>query len=120
MAMPGEAALASRQIRPADWVVALREFTLRNAGRPTTLEVDEPDLGVQRPERDLPLRGVSYDPRDRRVEIMLGDMGLEGAHLTHGIGGVGSIDLLVGDDGRDRVLRIAGDGRQTLLRLGIG
>lgn len=115
-----EMLVVSHRIPPTDWVGALREFTRRNAGRNALLEVDAPELGAQRSGQDLPLRGVSYDPRDRRVEMMLGEMGLPGSHLTHSIGEVAEIDLLVGEDGRDRVLRVGAAGGQTLLRLGSG
>ena len=57
----------------ADWIRELSAFTARNAGRRTVLEVDGMDIGAQREEQGYPLRGVAYDPRDGRVEIMLGD-----------------------------------------------
>lgn len=107
----------SRTLPPSRWARELGEFTRRNAGRPTLLEVDELEVGAQPAGVELLLRGVAYDPRDRRVEIMFGDLGAVEAHLTHSIGNVRSIDLLTTPDGRDRVLRIACDDGQALLRL---
>lgn len=99
-----------------DWIQALRGFTERNAGRLTRLEIDDPEIGAQWGEVDLPLRGVAYDPRDERVEMMLGDLGSIDIHLTHSIQGVTSLDVLRDEDGRDRVLRVVHGGAQTLLR----
>lgn len=98
------------------WAEELSAFTKRNAGRRTSLEVDDPDFGLLIQEHGFPLRGVAYDRHDQRVEIMLGD--LEGTrHLTRGIADVQSVDILRDADGRDRVLRVAHGRGQTLLTL---
>lgn len=103
----------------SEWGTALKEFTGRNAGRHVRLELDDPALGAQTQERDDTLLGVAYDPRDARVEIMLGDIEGGSRHHVRSIGGVVSVDLLTGSGGRDLVLRIAhGHGRvQTLLTM---
>lgn len=98
-----------------EWAETLQEFTNRNAGRRTVLEVDAPELGAQREEIDYPLWGVAYDPRDGRVEIMLGEQGSVEQHLTHSVVAPESIDVLT-DHGRDRALRIVHESGQTLLR----
>ena len=99
------------------WAMRLREFSSRNAGRSTRLEIDHDELGAQWQEIALTLRGVGVDPRSGRVEIMLDDGERAGAHLTHSIRAVTGVDVLMGDDGRDRVLRIAHPGGQSLLTL---
>ncbi|HUH12498.1 MAG TPA: DUF5335 family protein [Longimicrobiales bacterium] len=106
----------SRRLPPASWVAELRHFTARNAGRVVALEVDDPELGAQQPQAGLALRGVAYDPHDRRVEIMLGGLLGAGVHFTHTVGPVCDMDLLSYAGGRDRVLRVAAEGGQTLLR----
>ncbi|MGH7575452.1 MAG: DUF5335 family protein [Longimicrobiales bacterium] len=101
-----------------EWVRELEQFTDRNAGRRTVLEVDGAEFGAQEQERDYPLRGVAYDPRDGRLEIMLGDETGTSRHLTHTVGDVKEVDVLTGEDGRDQALRVEHDGgTQTLLRL---
>jgi hypothetical protein len=97
------------------WAETLREFTYRNAGRRTVLEVDAPEFGAQAEEFDYPLRGVAYDPRDGRVQIMLGEQCSVEQHLTHSMVAPESIDILA-DHGRDRALRIVHEDGQTLLR----
>jgi hypothetical protein len=105
-----------RTIPRDEWVEGLRQFTHRNAGRRTLMEVDGPEIGAQAAGTDYPLRGIAFDPRDGRVEIMLGDMATVERRITHTIQGAAAIDLLRSDDGHDRALRIAHDGAQTVLR----
>jgi hypothetical protein len=102
-------------LRRSEWVVRLQEFTERNSSRSTVLEEDGLDVGAQREEVDLPLRGVAWDPRDERVEIMLGGLYGTERHLTRTISEVTAIHLLTGTSGRDEALRIAHEGGQTLL-----
>jgi hypothetical protein len=99
-----------------DWAAELNEFTNRNAGRRTILEIDAPEYGAQPEETDYPLKGVVFDPRDRRIQIMLGEAGSFDRHLTHSIEAATRIDVLRGRDGRDEALRIQHRGGQTLLR----
>ena len=56
--------------RPRDWMEALDGFTRRNFGRAATIEIDDPELGAQVMGRGYVLSGVTYDPNDRRAEIM--------------------------------------------------
>ncbi len=107
-----------RNIPRDEWVATLKQFTDRNAGRRTLLEEDARDLGAQAEERNYPLRGVAFDPRDGRVMIMLGDQFSVERHLTHSIVGPRAIDLLRDPQGRDTALRITHDtDGQTVLRI---
>lgn len=98
------------------WGLELNAFTQRNAGRRTILEVDAMEYGAQEEESDYPFWGASFDPRDGRVQIMLGEQGSVDRHLTRTIEGARAIDILRDDAGRDCALRIVHDGGQTLLR----
>ena len=98
-----------------DWSSKLDAFTRRNIGRRGTLEVDDPDLGAQAQEHDYPLLGATYDPHDGRVELMFGELGEVGRHLTRSIGDVDEIDTLTNEKGQDIALRIAHGAGQTLL-----
>jgi nucleotide-binding universal stress UspA family protein len=105
----------SMSTSPADWPQQLAEFTRRNGGRRTSLEVDDPAIGAQTQEIGYALLGVTYDPHDARVELMFGLPHATSPHLTRGIGMVDSIAVLTAPTGEDLGLRIAhGDG-QTLL-----
>jgi nucleotide-binding universal stress UspA family protein len=99
------------------WAEELSAFSRRNAGRRTSLEVDDPDYGLLIQEHGYPLHGIAYDHNDKRVEIMLGDPTGTPRHLTRGIGNVQSLDVLRDPGGNDRVLRIAHGRGQTLLTL---
>ena len=98
-----------------EWVIRLNEFTKRNIGRRSVLEIDDPELGAQAQEHDYPLLGATYDFHDGRVELMLGDLGSVERHLTRSIGDVRTIDILTGADDRDIALRIAHGAGQSLL-----
>jgi len=98
-----------------EWSAKLNEFTNRNIGRRGTLEVDDPDIGAQAQEHDYPLLGAAYDPHDGRVELMFGELGDVGRHLTRSIGDVDEINTLTNDRGRDVALRISHGAGQTLL-----
>lgn len=97
-----------------DWALLLSEFTQRNAGRQTRLEVNDPEFGVQVVEEGIVLGGIDYDPRGDRVEIMLGAPGATEQHLTHAISGVSGVDLLR-SGGVDHALCVEHQGRRTLL-----
>ncbi|HEU4452425.1 MAG TPA: DUF5335 family protein [Longimicrobium sp.] len=99
----------------AEWAALVRDFTRRNEGRRTRLEIDDPELGAQWQEVDLPLRGVDFDPRDGSVEIFVGAP--DGPRLSHRVAGVTEIDVQRGG-GADRTLRVAHGTGQTLLLLG--
>lgn len=98
------------------WPQMLKDFTRRNAGRATRLEIDDAELGAQLGELNLTLRGVAFEPRFRRVEIMLSDGGPT-EHLTHSVEGVSDLSVLSGGDGRDVTLRIGHPDGQILLTL---
>jgi hypothetical protein len=99
------------------WARLLHEFTQRNAGRRARLEHDDPELGAQWQEVDYPLLGVAYDPRDDRVEIMVGFMGDTEQHLTHSISGASELEVFQPATGHGEVLRVGHGGVQTLLLL---
>lgn len=94
----------------------LHRFTNRNAGRATTLEVDSLDFGAQARPTGCPLRGITYDARDDRVLITLGDQASAERHLTHMISQATAIFLLVDLKGRDEALAIRQNKTSTLLR----
>lgn len=100
---------------PVQWRVQLDEFTRRNRGRRTTIEVDDPALGAQSQESGYALLGATYDPHDRRVELMLGDARGGTQHLTRGIADVQSVAVVCDAAGMDLGLRVAHGSGQTLL-----
>jgi len=100
----------------SEWPQVLKEFSRRNAGRATRLEIDDPDVGAQWGQLELRFRGAAYEPRFRRVEIMLTD-GSPTDHLTHSVEAVTDVDVVLDGAGRDHVLRIAYPGGQMLLHL---
>ena len=108
------------KIERPEWVAYYKEFSERNAARPTRLEVFG-ELGAQEEENGLPLAGVGVemDGADSpRVEIMLGGLSAaDASHLTHTVTRVRRIMRKLGADGREEALELEdSDGTQTLLR----
>ena len=105
----------SESYKPAEWMIQLDEFTRRNRGRRTTLEVDDLSLGAQVLESGYTLQGATYDPSDRRVEVMLGDAGASLRHVTRSVGNVESVAIATDAHGNDVALRISHERGQTVL-----
>lgn len=98
----------------SEWPRSLAEFTRRHAGRTSHLEIDDPSLGAQPAEEGMTFRGVTYDPADDRVEIMLGDQGTGAGHLTHSVAHPDGL-AVAWPDAQHAVLRITHGSGQTLL-----
>jgi hypothetical protein len=111
---PGWQAMSSEEPGVA-WSRRMKQFSERNASRVVELEVDDREMGAQHAARGYELRGVTFDHRDGRAQIMLGDLTLADRHLTHSVSGVTAIDILTDENGRDRALRIAHEAGQSLL-----
>jgi hypothetical protein len=99
-----------------DWAHELQNFTNRNAGRKTVIEEHGESLGAQEEERGFLLRGVAYDRRDHRIEIMVGELEGTDRHLTHTVSAESRIELVTDTRGRDWALRIERPDGQTILR----
>ena len=113
----GASANATLTLERSRWSEVLDDFTRRNVGRRTRLEIDDPEIGAQAQEWDYPLLGVTFDPIDDRVEIMLGELGVGEPHLSRSIGEVDSLDVLTNRDAQDVALRLRHGSGQTLLTL---
>lgn len=94
-----EAGAPEGEVHP--WVELLSGFTARHAGRRTTIEVDDPELGAQHAGTNFPLFGVDYDPRTDRVEVMLGRQGTVEGHLTHSFPSPRTVEVHTEDDGSE-------------------
>ncbi len=106
----------TKKIPETAWAMELHRFTNRNAGRVTMVEVDSTDFGAQSMVPGCPLRGISYDARDERVLITLGEQASTEHHLTHTIPKATGIYLLVDLRGRDEALAITQQDTNTVLR----
>ena len=113
----GAATSATLTLDGSRWGEVLDDFTRRNTGRRTRLEVDDPELGAQTQEGEYPLLGVTFDPVDQHVEIMLGALGAGEPHLSRSIASVDSLDVLTDRDDQDIALRIRHGEGQTILTL---
>jgi nucleotide-binding universal stress UspA family protein len=104
-----------------EWAERLEEFSRRNVGRMSTLEVIDLHAGAQVVERGFPFVGASFDPRDGRLHVMLDEpdrLNRQARHLRRSIGGVTAIQVLRDCSGRDILLRVAHGSGHTVLTLG--
>jgi len=101
----------------AQWSAALEAFARHNAGRRSTLEADDPDIGAQAQENDYPLISVSYDDESGRVELLFGEIGGVGRQVSRSMGDVDSIEVLRNETGQEIALRMSHGAGQTLLTL---
>lgn len=106
---------AATSTQPSEWADALDAFTRRNAGRDVTIEIDDPDIGAQVTGRGYELVGVTYDPHDRRVQIMIGDSAQPLRHVMHSIGDADSISAMAEETGGAEVLEIRHGRGHTLV-----
>jgi nucleotide-binding universal stress UspA family protein len=106
---------ASESHRPAEWMVQLDEFSRRNVGRRTMVEVIDATIGAQVLESGFALQGATYDPSDRRVELMLGNGEPSMHHVTRAIGNVESVTIATDAHGCDLGMSIAHGTGQTVL-----
>jgi hypothetical protein len=106
----------TKKIPESAWATELHRFTTRNAGRRIAVEIDAPDFGARPRPASLPLRGITYDSRDERVLITLGEQASHDQQLTHAIQDATAIILLVDVKGRDEALAIHRKRTSTLLR----
>lgn len=99
-------------IQPTQWASYLSEYTQRNEGRPTRLEViggaDDDDFWL---ECGLRLTGIDTETHGKdapRVEIMLGGRSARegGDHVTRSIARVRRVTPETSEDGRDQGLEI--------------
>jgi len=111
--------LAGSEEEPAahPWVRELEDFSRANTGRRTTLELNDPELGAQECGKNFPLRGVDYDPKRDRVNIMLGRSGTIDGHLTHSIPSPRDIQVEADETGRAQALQIVLEKGQVVLRV---
>lgn len=108
---------STRTLDPATLDAELFNFSVRNIGRACTVEVNQREIGAQSLGHHLPLVGLAHDAGTGTVSLMFGASQLEGAHLSHQVRGVQSVDLIIDHTGRDQVLRLVHEGGQTLVLL---
>lgn len=101
--------------RSQDWAAALDAFTRRNAGRDVMLEVSDPESGAKVAGHGYALVGVTYEPADRRVEIMVGDADQPRRHLMRSVQDPHSITMTAASGGRGEVLDIRRGRGHTLV-----
>jgi hypothetical protein len=105
------------QVPRDQWDSALREFSARNCGRKTILEIRDPATGVTEEELGYPLQGVSYDPRGDLITLLVGGATAYAPHVSHVMRQPRRVEIVKCRDGRDELLHVADCAGSTTLAL---
>lgn len=108
------------EIPREEWMAFLNRFSRDHQGEPVTVELLGSDIGDQLAARDVPLLGISADPKSSEgtaIEVMVGDS--PSTNLIRVIHTPAHVLLAQDEKGVDQALQIeASDGPTTLVRLG--
>ena len=66
----------TKQLPREDWHSYFEKFTSRHVSdtqETVTIEVLSPEIGDQIEARDVPLLGITYDPKDDLLDVFVGD-----------------------------------------------
>ncbi len=98
-----------------EWLKFADQFTLDNEGRPATVEIIAPDLGVQEEAEAVPFVALTYDAKHEGEFIIT--IGREPDLVDHQVDDPEAVWVEETEDGRPMALAIRSqDGTQTLLR----
>lgn len=107
----------TREVPLAEWASFLDRFSRRFAGRLVALDVNDPPNGLHTEDRGSVLFGTSFDPEERRLEIILGEANGRRRHLTRVIPEPTSLSVLVTAAGEDEGIHVVHGTGETLLRV---
>lgn len=108
---------ATRSKQSAEWAVQLADFSRRNHGRATVLDVEDLLFGSKVVETGFVLLGATYDASAHHIAVVLGDSDRDARRVTRIIGAVDSVDVTADAAGCDVCLRITHGGGQTTFAL---
>ena len=106
---------ASTVAAPDEWAEELEGFARRNRNRRTLLEIDDLSIGAQVQESGYALKGATYDPQDRRIELMFAHPDEATDHLTRSIADVRAVATTCSTDEIDSALCIETEHGSALL-----
>lgn len=111
------AVMPTQEIPRKEWVRFFDRFSGQHERWLARVEVIGEDVGAQLEAKDLPLRGISADLKDREdtISITLGEK--PDNLITHSIQAASHVRLKQTEEGADEALQIeSADGTMTLLR----
>lgn len=91
------------RIAREEWASQLSEFSKRNAGRSTILEIQQPTTGIREEQAGYPLQGVSFDEDGNRITVFVGGDTPTAPHVSHG---PRRVEIVHRRDGQDEALHI--------------
>lgn len=99
-----------------EWPELIRGVSQRNAGRRAQLVMEgERPEGIESIEKGYSFLAAEYEPKDQKVNIVLGDRDTPGSQLAHHIAGLREVEMVADSTGRDTKLQLdAAPGRCVL------
>ncbi|MBV9880678.1 MAG: universal stress protein [Gemmatirosa sp.] len=99
----------------SEWGALLDAFSDRNLTRRTRIEIHDRTSSGRLQEDGYRLTGVTYDPHDHRITIMLGDRTGAPGHVTHAIQDVRSVTMRSDEHLHDTALELVHGAATTVL-----
>lgn len=107
--------MQTREIPRADWSHFFDGFSGEHAGWLVRMEILGSEIGAQVEARELPLAGISADPRENTIWVTLGKEPAH--HITHSIQKPTHVRVEQTEEGAHHALQIESeDGLTTLVR----
>ncbi len=99
-----------RTLKKEEWTAYFNTVTKSLEGKRIEIDVEAMSLGDQRETANLPLLGISYDPKDNNVEVMM-------PGLNHRIGDATEIEVQESGAGIEAIHIKEQSGQEQILRL---
>lgn len=108
--------MMTQEISAGECAAFFDSFSHLHQGENVSVEILDRQLGSQPIARNVPLMGITVDPKDIRrfrIEVMTGDSPAD--HATHEIGEPVHVRIARSDDGQDRAVEFEEIGGVTTL-----
>jgi Family of unknown function (DUF5335) len=107
----------TREISHEQWVPFLDQFSQAHRGERIEVRVMGAEMGDQTQAADLPLIGITDDPKSSQGECIEVMAGAASAHISHAIAHPVHVRIAERDDGSPVAMQIQSeDGTSTLVR----
>jgi len=102
--------METKNLAKEKWISYFDQLSIMIDGRRASVEIDAPEIGSQIEANNLPLLGITYDPKDNLIEVAM-----EG--LDHMINKPVEVNVAFGKKGVEVIEIINADGHHQIVKL---